>query len=163
MSGCALFFALRLLIPDDAHAATATYRLHPLIILNPSKRVPPALAQKFAACFSPGVVQVGKNGEVTIDEHAMRKDSVSREVLRHEEFHGSVELKRIRDWFIFNVESEGAYAPERLLPEAVKVMREKISAIRSAAEALLADADGEVPGSEVKAKAADGDVEMGES
>lgn len=143
--------------------ATASYRLHPLIVLNPNNPVPPHLAKKFAACFSPGVVQVGKNGEVTIDEHAMRKDSVSREVLRHEEFHGSVELKRIRDWFIFNVESEGAYAPERLLPEAVKVMREKISAIRSAAEALLADADGEVPGSEVKGKAADGDVEMGES
>jgi hypothetical protein len=40
-----------------------------------------------------------------------------------------------------NVESEGPYAPERLLSEAIKVMREKLVAIRKAAEALL-DQDG---------------------
>ena len=38
--------------------------------------------------------------QITIDQYNMRKDSVSREVLRHEEFEGCVELKRIRDWFI---------------------------------------------------------------
>ena len=145
--------------------ATASYRLHPLILLNPSNPVPPHLAKKFAACFSPGVVKVGADGTVSIDMHGMRKDSVSREVLRHEEFHGCVELKRIRDWFIFNVESEGPYKPERLLPEAVKVLRAKIAAIRQAAEALLANADGDIPGSEAKGKVAneDADVEMGDS
>ena len=44
--------------------ATATYRLHPLILLNPSKPVPPHLAQKFASCFSPGVVRVSPDGQV---------------------------------------------------------------------------------------------------
>jgi DNA-directed RNA polymerase I and III subunit RPAC1 len=39
--------------------------------------------------------------------------------------------------FSVNVESEGPYAPDRLLMEAIKVMREKISAIRLAAESLL--------------------------
>ena len=145
--------------------ATASYRLHPLILLNPEKPIPPHLAKKFASCFSPGVVKIDRDGQVSIDLHGMRKDSVSREVLRHEEFAGAVELKRIRDWFIFNVESEGPYAPERLLPEAVKVMRDKIAAIRKAAEALIANADGELPGSEPKGKVVDGDVdvEMGES
>ncbi|KAH9941435.1 insert subdomain of RNA polymerase alpha subunit [Amylocystis lapponica] len=135
--------------------ATASYRLHPLILLNPEKPVPPNLATKFAKCFSPGVIQVDKNGKVMVDERNLRKDSVSREVLRHKEFEGCVELKRIRDWFIFNVESEGPYTPEELLPEAVKVMRAKIASVRMAAEALLADADGgsELPGG--------GDVEMG--
>lgn len=38
-----------------------------------------------------------------------------------------------------NVESEGFYPPERLLPESVKVMRSKIATIRKAAEALIAD------------------------
>lgn len=38
--------------------------------------------------------------QVSIDERAMRNDTVSREVLRHEEFAGCVELHRIRDWFI---------------------------------------------------------------
>jgi DNA-directed RNA polymerases I and III subunit RPAC1 len=145
--------------------ATASYRLHPLILLNPAHPIPPHLAKKFASCFSPGVVKVSKEGQVSIDMHGMRKDSVSREVLRHEEFQGSIELKRIRDWFIFNVESEGPYTPERLLPEAIKVMRDKIASIRKAAEALLANADGDLPGSEVKGKtmSGDGDVEMGES
>ncbi|OSX61381.1 hypothetical protein POSPLADRAFT_1057137 [Postia placenta MAD-698-R-SB12] len=134
--------------------ATASYRTHPLILLNPSMPVPPHLAQKFAKCFSPGVVQVSADGEVSIDEHNLRKESMSREVLRHKEFEGCVELKRIRDWFIFTVESEGPYAPEALFPESVRVMREKIANIRRAAEALLADADG---GGGV---GADGDVEM---
>lgn len=42
-----------------------------------------------------------------------------------------------------NVESEGFYPPERLLPEAIKVMRGKIATIRKAAEALIADSVGE--------------------
>jgi len=35
------------------------------------------------------------------------------------------------------VESEGPYAPERLLPEAIKVMREKLAVMKKAAEALF--------------------------
>lgn len=35
-----------------------------------------------------------------------------------------------------NVESEGPYAPERLLVEAIAVMRDKISVVRSAVAAL---------------------------
>ncbi|KAF8911698.1 DNA-directed RNA polymerase, partial [Gymnopilus junonius] len=74
--------------------------------------------------------------EVSVDEENVRNDTVSREVLRHPEFAGSVELSRVRDYFLFNVESEGPYAPERMLPEAIKVMREKLAVIRQAAEAL---------------------------
>jgi len=37
---------------------------------------------------------------------------------------------------IVHVESEGPYEPERLLPEAIKVMREKLAIIKQAAEAL---------------------------
>lgn len=110
----------------------------------------------------------------------MRKDSVSREVLRHEEFNGCVELKRIRDWFIcefvaekrfasthtcrfpVTVESEGPYAPERLLPESVKVTREKIASIRQAAQALLADTDGDAPAPPDQTTG-DGDVSMADS
>jgi DNA-directed RNA polymerase I and III subunit RPAC1 len=35
------------------------------------------------------------------------------------------------------VESESAYEPQELLPEAIKVMREKIATLREAADALL--------------------------
>ncbi|KAI0073582.1 insert subdomain of RNA polymerase alpha subunit [Panus rudis PR-1116 ss-1] len=139
--------------------ATASYRLHPLIVLNPEKPIPPHLSEKFAKCFSPGVVKIDKDGKVSIDEAGMRKDSVSREVLRHKEFEGSVKLMRIRDWFIFNVESEGAYVPERLFLESIKVMREKIATIKQAAEGLMSPSDGEP--SFVAAR--DGDVEMADS
>ncbi|KAJ3489815.1 hypothetical protein NLI96_g1853 [Meripilus lineatus] len=135
--------------------ATATYRTHPLIILNPSKPVPRHLAKKFAQCFSPGVVTVDDDGNVSIEERNMRRDSVSREVLRHREFDGCVELKRIRDHFIFNVESEGPYAPERLFLESVTVMRDKIATIKRSVEALMSGGpDG------AAANGADVDVEM---
>ena len=39
-------------------------------------------------------------------------------------------------FLIVNVESEGPYEPERLLPEAIKVMREKLAIIKQAAKAL---------------------------
>ena len=39
-------------------------------------------------------------------------------------------------YIIVSVESEGPYAPERLLPEAIKVMREKLAIITEAAVAL---------------------------
>ncbi|KAI1784392.1 insert subdomain of RNA polymerase alpha subunit [Ganoderma leucocontextum] len=140
--------------------ATASYRLHPLVVLNPSKPVPREHAGKFAKCFSPGVVRVGAHGEVCIDERKLRGETMSREVLRHKEFDGCVELKRIRDWFIFSVESEGPYTPESLLPEAIKVMRGKIASIRAAAEALLADSEDLGSGAVVSGPDADGDIEM---
>jgi DNA-directed RNA polymerases I and III subunit RPAC1 len=51
-----------------------------------------------------------------------------------------------------SVESEGPYAPERLLLEAIKVMRDKLAVMKRAAEALL-DQDGMVTGG-------GGDVQM---
>ena len=138
-------------------------------MLNPEKPVPPYLAQKFQQCFAPGVIRVDpRTNQVSVDEKNMRRDTVSREVLRHPEFQGCVELKRVRDFFLcesssiflsphtprfppcpyhppppttVKIESESFYPPERLLPEAIKVMRGKIATIRRAAEALLADSD----------------------
>jgi DNA-directed RNA polymerase I and III subunit RPAC1 len=43
--------------------------------------------------------------------------------------------------FTVNVESEGAYDPQRLPLEAIRVMREKISTLKVAAEALRAQGD----------------------
>ena len=61
---------------------------------------------------------------------------------------------------VVSVESEGPYAPERLLPEAIKVIRDKISSIRQAAQALLADKDDVVGAPPPKGATADADVEM---
>lgn len=85
-----------------------------------------------------------------------RKDTVSREVLRHPEFQDLVQLTRIRDHFMCeyryqrlfvsawtcpngldNVESAGQYNPEDLIPEAVRIMLEKIGTIEQGLDALF--------------------------
>ncbi|KAF4576818.1 DNA-directed RNA polymerase core subunit rpc40 [Pleurotus pulmonarius] len=116
--------------------ATASYRILPSIKLNPEKPIPPHLVPKFQQCFAPGVIHVDPVTKA-VSVADPRKDTVSREVLRHPEFAGCVELGRVRDHFIFNVESEGPYVPERLLPEALSVLRTKIATLRQAAELLL--------------------------
>ncbi|EIW82446.1 hypothetical protein CONPUDRAFT_136940 [Coniophora puteana RWD-64-598 SS2] len=122
--------------------ATASYRLLPLVVLNPEKPIPPSSAHKFQKCFSPGVIRVDPvTKEVSVDEKNLRNESMSREVYRHVEFEDCCQLARVRDHFIFNVESEGFYPPERLLPESIKVMRSKIATIKKAAEGLLASKD----------------------
>ncbi|KAI9575047.1 DNA-directed RNA polymerase [Boletus coccyginus] len=120
--------------------ATASYRLLPEIILNPAKPVPPDLAEKFQKCFSPGVIRIHpRTKKISVDEKSTRLESMSREVYRHPEFDGCVQLARVRDHFLFCIESEGFYPPERLLPEAIQVMRTKIATLRRVAEALLND------------------------
>ncbi|KAF8872445.1 hypothetical protein CPB84DRAFT_691836 [Gymnopilus junonius] len=76
--------------------ATASYRLLPHIKIT--KPIPPHLSEKFQKCFSPGVIKIDpRTKEVSVDEENVRNDTVSREVLRHPEFAGSVELSRVRD------------------------------------------------------------------
>jgi len=48
---------------------------------------------------------------------------------------------------LVNVESEGPYEPQRLPLEAIRVMREKLSALKTAAEALRAQGD---PGGDIQ-------------
>jgi DNA-directed RNA polymerase I and III subunit RPAC1 len=82
--------------------ATASYRLLPHIEII--KEIPPHLATKFQQCFPPGVIDLEydeRTGEKTkVVVANARLDTVSREVLRHEEFQDSVRLSRIRDHFI---------------------------------------------------------------
>ena len=83
--------------------ATASYRLLPTIVLTQPIESP--LCQKFASCFPPGVVEVaaGADGRDEVRIANVRKDTVSREVLRHQEFQDCVVLGRVRDHFICEV------------------------------------------------------------
>ncbi|CED85365.1 dna-directed rna polymerases i and iii 40 kda polypeptide [Phaffia rhodozyma] len=117
--------------------ATASYRLLPHIIIK--EPIPSSDADEFAACFTPGVVSVetdSKTKQKTVKVVEPRKDTVSREVLRHDKFKDKVELTRIRDHFIFSIESVGAYQPEDLLPEAINVLLGKIDSVESSLKAL---------------------------
>ncbi|GAA5853846.1 hypothetical protein JCM5353_003126 [Sporobolomyces roseus] len=105
--------------------ATASYRLLPSIEILAD--IEPSLHPKLQACFPPGVIDISE-GRVQVAN--ARKDTVSREVLRHAEFEDKVRLGRVRDHFIFNVESAGQYRPEELVPEAVQVLLAKVRELR---------------------------------
>ncbi|KAL9124435.1 MAG: hypothetical protein Q9217_006234 [Psora testacea] len=119
--------------------ATATYRLLPSIdILRP---ILGDDARKFARCFPKGVIGLeevtseeseregigyeGRSGEKKAVVRDVMRDTVSRECLRHDEFRGKVKLGRIRDHFIFSVESTGQIPSDALFIESVRILRGK--------------------------------------
>ncbi|KAK2187589.1 hypothetical protein NP493_161g04012 [Ridgeia piscesae] len=125
--------------------ATASYRLLPEITLT--QPVEGALAEQLKQCFAPGVIEIdnidGVLCVVSVDSAvccrcavgcvcvlrarvaAARKDTCSREVLRHDTIKDCVKLTRVRDHFIFSVESTGALPPDVLVTEAIKVLQAK--------------------------------------
>lgn len=106
--------------------ATALYRMLPVIdILEPIRG---DAARRFQKCFPSGVISI-ENDEAKVAD--ARKDTVSREVLRHAEFEGKVKLGRRRDYFIFNVESVGAMGPEEIFFKSVRVLKNKIEYLRA--------------------------------
>ncbi|KAH9461436.1 hypothetical protein Pst134EA_017743 [Puccinia striiformis f. sp. tritici] len=112
--------------------ATASYRLLPHIVIH--EPIPEQDCLKFQSCFSPGVIEIVDdlgNGTKTCVVKDPRNDSVSREVLRHPEFEGKVTLGRVRDHFIFNVESTGVYSPQEIPLEACEVLLSKIRTVRA--------------------------------
>ncbi|KAL4741121.1 DNA-directed RNA polymerase [Aspergillus similis] len=118
--------------------ATATYRLMPVIqILRP---IIGEDAKKFAKCFPKGVIGLepitaederqdaeyrGHGGKLKAVVRDAFNDTVSRECLRHDEFKDKVKLGRIRDHFIFNIESTGQFDSDVLFLESVKVLKLK--------------------------------------
>jgi len=112
--------------------ATATYRLLPTIRLK--KDITGEAAVLLQKCFSKGVIELkpGKKAEDVVAFVAdARADLCSRNVLRHEELAQNVELGRVRDHFIFSVESTGALTGAELVIEACKVLEKKCCQLRA--------------------------------
>ncbi|ODV86771.1 hypothetical protein CANARDRAFT_6341 [[Candida] arabinofermentans NRRL YB-2248] len=107
--------------------STASYRLLPTIDIQ--KPITGQDAKDFQKCFPSGVIGINSNGEAFVKD--ARKDTVSREVLRHDKFNGKVKLGRVRDHFIFNVESTGAMSPEEIFFKSVRVLRNKAEYLRN--------------------------------
>lgn len=119
--------------------ATASYRLLPTITIM--KPILGNDAEKFAKCFPKGVIGFekvtkqeastpgsgyeGREGEKKAVVKDTMKDTVSRECLRHEEFEGKVKLGRIRDHFIFSIESTGQWDSDELFLESIKALKQK--------------------------------------
>ena len=123
--------------------ATATYRLLPTIDIV--KPIVGNDARKFARCFPKGVIGLedvtkeeseidreleGMAGEKKAVVCNAFKDTVSRECLRHEEFKEKVKLGRVRDHFIFSVESTGQFDSDYLFLESVKTLKAKCSRLK---------------------------------
>lgn len=73
----------------------------------------------------------GHEGEVKAVVKDAMKDTVSRECLRHAEFEGKVKLGRVRDHFIFSVESLGQWDSDEMFLEAVKTLKVKCQALKN--------------------------------
>ncbi|XP_026760687.2 DNA-directed RNA polymerases I and III subunit RPAC1 [Galleria mellonella] len=101
--------------------ATASYRLLPEIILT--REVTGSDAKLLQTCFSPGVIDIDSNGRAFVKD--ARYDVCSRNVYKYDEIKDAVVLSRIRDHFIFTVESVGAMSPDVIFSEAVKILRDK--------------------------------------
>lgn len=101
--------------------STATYRLLPEITMK--RPVFGEDAQILQSCFSPGVIDIDDNNQAVVKDS--RYDTCSRNVFRYPHLADSVEIARIRDHFIFTVESVGAYPPQDIFIEAVKLLRKK--------------------------------------
>ncbi|KAF9583303.1 DNA-directed RNA polymerases I and III subunit RPAC1 [Lunasporangiospora selenospora] len=116
--------------------ATATYRLLPEILVN--GEIIGESAARFQKCFPEGVVDlVVENGVQKAVVVNPRKDTVSREVLRHHEFENKVKLTRVRDHFIFSIESVGAIEPQDLFVQAVQVLFDKCAQVKRSLQASL--------------------------
>ena len=105
--------------------ATAAYRLLPTITLL--KPVVGETASQLQDCFSPGVIEIVRNrhGENEARVSDARKDSCSREVLRHSHLKDLVKLGKVRDHFIFSVESVTGISSADLVVESIKILMGK--------------------------------------
>lgn len=105
--------------------ATAFYRLLPAITLL--RDVHGDDAHRLQKCFSPGVIELeptddGRKKAVVVNA---RLDSCSRNVYRYADLKEAVLLEKIKDHFIFTVESVGATKPQDLVEMACDVLIEK--------------------------------------
>jgi DNA-directed RNA polymerase I and III subunit RPAC1 len=124
--------------------STASYRLLPTIIIT--KPILGKDAEKFQKCFPQGVITLktvtteeammegsgyeGHEGETMAIVEDPMKDTVSRECLRHEEFEEKVKLGRVRDHFIFSIESVGQRESDEMFLMATALMKEKCRRLR---------------------------------
>uniref|UniRef100_A0A0B7A266 DNA-directed RNA polymerases I and III subunit RPAC1 n=1 Tax=Arion vulgaris TaxID=1028688 RepID=A0A0B7A266_9EUPU len=105
--------------------ATASYRLLPELRLL--REFHGEQAEKLQKCFSPGVIELTEAPDGTKVAKVMnaRMDTCSRNVFRHDDLKDGVSLSRVRDHFIFSVESTGILPPDVLVSEAIKILMGK--------------------------------------
>lgn len=97
------------------------YRILPDITIN--RKVTGEDALLLQKCFSPGVIELNEKGEAYVKD--ARYDSCSRNVFRYPHLTDAVTMSRVRDHFIFSIESVGALPPDVIFTESVKILKRK--------------------------------------
>jgi DNA-directed RNA polymerases I and III subunit RPAC1 len=103
----------------------ASYRLLPEIQLT--REVSGRDALLLQKCFSPGVIEIDKN-QVAYVKNA-RYDNCSRNIYRFPQIADAAIMSRVRNHFIFTIESLGAYQPEEIFIESVKALKKKCTVL----------------------------------
>ncbi|RKP10512.1 DNA-directed RNA polymerase [Thamnocephalis sphaerospora] len=123
--------------------ATAFYRMMPVIAIK--EDITGADADKFARCFTPGVIEVVKEkGKYRVRKARVadaRKCTMSREALRHKEFQGKVALMHDPRHFLFSIESTGAMTAPELFLLSIKQLVQKCQVVKTALDKLTDEAE----------------------
>ncbi|CAB4057074.1 RPC40 [Lepeophtheirus salmonis] len=111
-------------MPSFSPVCTAFYRLHPEISLSLKSEIRDEAAIRLQESFSPGVIEINKKTGVAYIANP-RYDMCSRNIMRHEDLKDKVTLSKIKDHFIFSIESTGALEPEDIFLQSVDILAEK--------------------------------------
>ena len=104
---------------------TASYRLLPEVRLLEPITGDDAKALKDMCPMGVFDIEDMGNGQTAAKAARPRNCSMCRECVRYPGWEKRVELARVKDHFIFSVESTGSLPPELLFKEAVKVLMQK--------------------------------------
>lgn len=105
--------------------ATASYRLMPQIDLLQDLRGEEA--QALVAKCPMGVFDIEDTGRAQVANP--RNCTMCRECIREPGWEEKVQLSRVRDHFLFSVESTGVYRPQDLFRECIKVLASKCDTV----------------------------------
>eukprot|EP01134_Creolimax_fragrantissima_P004663 CFRG4663T1 len=115
---------------------TTSYRLLPEIVLK--EEISGEMAFRLQKCFSKGVIEIDDpEGRAVARVANPRLETMTREVFRHADLAEKVELNRIRDHFIFSVESIGAIPPETIFVESIKILENKCESLLTELDTLM--------------------------
>jgi DNA-directed RNA polymerase I and III subunit RPAC1 len=109
--------------------ATAWYRMLPEVVLN--EKIEGERAEELVKKCPVKVFDIEDvgNGTKRAKVARPRACTLCRECIRENNWEKSVSLRRVKDHFIFTIESTGALPPQDLFTEAIKILEEKCESV----------------------------------
>jgi DNA-directed RNA polymerase I and III subunit RPAC1 len=115
--------------------ATASYRLMPSIRFDrPVQGERAARLKQLCPMNVFDIEDVGGTPTATVARPL--QCTMCRECIRDDDWHGYVNLGRVKDEFLFSVESTGAVSPQRLVTSAIEELQRKCTVVLDALDKL---------------------------